>query len=542
MPVITKRPNSTISNGNWTKTPSGGTVHGILSDNSDSTYLSITSRCQLPGQFAVFDIENVTLPTGAKIFSVGIRVRALQAVPPGGGSFIYNIIHFFGQFVEEVVEDAITGSISRLFATLFGFPCPKQPPGAGSPAWETVQLAYNTEKPSGGEWTVDILNALTWKLGRSDSSGSLSKVAEFYVDIDYNERPVVDVTGPVGPITTTTRPVVKWDYTDPEGDLQSAFRVKIFNAAQYGAGGFNVDTSVPYVDSGWVASGESQWLVSQDLPDDSYRAYVQVKQVWKGLGDHTSVWDYFAFTQNVPGPPAPVITATPNNNVNWVQVDLVPSSGSPATETYNVYTSDDSGVTWQLLRGGFQITADGTGQATMYDYEAPLNRARWYKALGYLTIGTIKVASDVSNIATATPRTSKFWLKDPAAPALNMPISVYADTPRQDRNQGVFSPLSATGRDIKKIVVNGPRYGLEGDITFVFVGPDETSGFNDFNSIYDSGRTLLLQYPTGEQHYVALGSEVSQEWGLFGRFVHYRKATTQYYEVDSPADPDGPTA
>lgn len=542
MPILTKRPSTTISNGNWAKTPSGGTIAGILSDGSDTTFVSTASRSQLPSQAAVFDIDDISLPTGAKIFSVRVNVRVLQSTPVTGGSFIYDIIQFAGAFIETVVEDAITGSIDRLFATLFGFNCPTQPPGGGSPAWQTVSLAYNLEKPSGGEWTQDIFNALTWNLKRTDNNGELAKVSEWSVDIDYNEIPVVNVVGPTSPVTGTTRPLVSWTYTDPEGDLQSEYQVKVFNAAQVADPSFNADTSVPFSSSGWLAGQDGQWLVADNLTNDDYTAYVQVKQVWKGIGDHVSAWDSYTWTQAVPGPPQPLITAVPNNSQNWVQINLQPSSGSPATETYNVYYSDNAGVTYQLLRGGFQILADVNGLATVTDYEAPLNVARWYRALGFRTITTIKVASIYSDVAAVTPGTSKFWLKDPLAPSLNMAITVYDDKPRQDRNQGVFTPLSADGYNTFKIIVSGPLYGIEGDITFVFVGPDDTSGYSDFLNIIDSGRTLLLQYPTGEEHYIRFGPEMSQEWMPDRTRVLYRKVKHTYFEVAKPADPSAPSS
>lgn len=540
MTVTTYRPNSTISNGNWARTPSGSAIHSILSDNSDSTFISTTSRSQLPSQFAVFDIPDVTLATGAKIFSVRLRVRVLQVPGPSGSSFDYDIIRFFGDFVETVIVEAITGSIFKLFATIFGFFNPKPPP-SGSPVWETVELAYYPEKPSGGEWTVDALNTMQFRLGRSDTSGVAAKVSEFYVDVDTNEAPVINVTGPTGPITDRTRPVVTWTYSDTEGDPQAAYRTRVFTEAQYTAGTFNLDTTVPFASTEWVPGQDTSWLVSRDLPNGNYRVYVQVKQVWNGIGDHTSAWDSFDFEQDVPGPPTPNITATPNIVGNWVQIDLSPSSGSPATETYNVEYSDNAGVTWQLVRGGFQIIADVDGQASLLDYEAPLNVARFYRALAFRTLSTIKVASDYSDEISATTRSTDFWMKDPIAPSRNMIVVVFDDKPKRNRSQGVFSPLSAQGNDTYKIVVNGPTYGIEGQLMLVFVGDDLTSGWTAFNELNDPGRTLLFQYPTGEQHYIRLGSEITQEWGMKGRFVQYRKASVQYYEVEKPADPAVPS-
>lgn len=547
MATLTLRPNTTIQNGVWTKVPSGGTVAGILSDNSDLTYIYTNVRNMTPGQVAVVDFPDIAagvdLPTGAKINNLRFRTRAYQVTPPSGSSFSYEPVRFYCQLVETVVHDIVTGQYDQLFRHIFGWQAPIQPATAGSPTWVTTELVAFPDRPSGGEWTIEAINNLKAYLGRSDGNPYAvpAKLGELYMDIDYNEQPEVDVTGPTTPVEDTTRPVITWDYTDPEDDPQAAYRVKVFTEAQYTASTFAIESTVPFAEVDWTAGEDEQWLCSRDLANGTYRAYVQVRQLWRGIGEHRSEWEYHEWVQDVPGPPAPVITPTVNTTVNWVQLDLAPSDDDPATETYNVEYSDDSGLTWQLIRGGFQIAADASMNATVYDYEAPLNQARWYRAAGFRTLGSVRVSGDYSDVVTATPFSTKFWLKDPLSPSLNMRITVYDDKPKQQRAQGVFSPLAAAGTTTFKVVVSGPRYGIEGDMVLVFVGNDADSGFDDFNAIYESGRTLLLQYPTGEQHYVRLGADVSQEWGLQSTKVQYRKVTISYYEVVKPVDPTVPT-
>lgn len=628
MPVITKRPNSTISNGSWTKTPSGGTVHGILSDDNDGTYISTTTRAQLPSQFAIVDIADVTIPDGAKIFSVRVRVRVLQTDAGGGGLGSNGGINFVGQIVEEVLEDTGLGIIGSLLAFIFGFACPR-PPHGGSATWETVELAYYPTKPSGGEWTVDALNDMQWRIGRSDNNGQTAKVSEYYVDIDYNERPTVLVTGPLATrtvtdgattntsttftsataafqdadegasivgagipanttiltvnsstnvtlsaaatatasgvtatisgikIATTTRPTIPWTYGDPEGDPQAAFRVKVFNQAQYSDPAFDVDVSTPFAQVDWTAGQDTQWRLNRDLPNDSYRAFVQVKQVWTGIGDHVSEWDSYDFEMDVEGPPVPLITATPNANGNWIQIDLQPSDDDPVTETYNVEYSDNAGISWQLVRGGFQVPVDAGGLATLFDYEAPLNIARWYRAQAYRTLDTVKVASDLSDEVSATIKSYKYWLKDPLNPSLNTEIVLSAfnqgggggssvqipgasgDQPTKSRAQGVFAPLVAEGYTAYKIVVNGPQYGIDGVLTPQFLND---ALWNAFMTIIESGRTLLYQKPTGENIYVGMGGELAWSYLPQGKGVRLRVATISYTEVVKPADPGAPTS
>lgn len=547
MPIITKKPVSDAgagANGVWTMTPStGSSVHAILSDGNNATFLSSTTRAQIPSQFAVFDIEDVTLPAGAKIYAVRQRVTVLQQLAPSGSSFLDNIIRFYGQFVQEVVEDAVTGQIPNLIASIFAFLWPIKPTGAGSATWQTVELAYNPEKPSGGEWTLDVFNALTWRLGRSDNSGQLAKVSEFFVDLEYNERPTVDVIAPATDISTTTRPVIGFDYDDPEGDPQVKFQVKIFDEATYTAVGFDPETSTPLTQSGWVPGSATQWLCNVDLQNGNYRAAVQVAQVWKGIGDHVSLWDTIDWAQDVPQPPVPLITATPNNIVNWVQIQLQPSDLDPATESYNVYYSDNNGLTYDMLRKGFQVQANPVdGTATLYDYEAPLTKFRQYIAKGYRTLegGTVKVASDPSEPAIAQPGADGWWVKDPLAPSRNMRIRVTNDEYNRQRSGSVQRPLVAQGSTGYVQVNNGAAWGKEGTLEITFVGEDDESGYNQFVDIYLSGHTVLLQYPTGEQRWVRFGMKLGEQWKPRWSKVRYRRGNVDYYEQVRPSDPTVP--
>lgn len=572
MPTTTTRPNADVQHGTWTLT--GGTnLATILSDNLDTTYIQQANRrCRLKNEVAIVGLGDVSLPAGAKIFSVGIRVRYGRVKPTGsGGHDLDDLVRFIVELIEEVFEDVFYGARYNIWNLLFGFFCSKDP--SVTTVWETKQLAYYTEAPSGGEWTQDTFNNFTVRLGREDVSTKAGKLGELYADVTYNEKPVATATGPTGSIVDTTRPTITWTYSDPESDPQQAFRVRVFTAAQYGAAGFDPGVSTAFnetdsaVGSGgivplaptsgvvtpWVAGQDLRWAPTRDLPNGTYRAYVKVQQAWNGLGTHESDWSYIQWTQAVPGPPAPVLTATVDNTLNRVRIDMVPASPqTPVTLTYNLEYSDDAGLNWALVRGGLQASADATTQArTIYDYEAPLNHARWYRAQGYRQLSTIKVASDYSNIATATPMSLRYWLKDPLNPSLNTQVVLAAnaqgggsgsstqvdgssgDQPNRPRSQGIFAPLVASGYSTFKVAVTGPQYGLEGSFNLLF--RDEAS-WTAFVSIMDSGRTTLFQTPAGENRYVALGGDLS--WGYVPQdtYVRVRLASISYTQVATPPD------
>lgn len=626
MGIVRRRPDTTApsSKGKWTLTPSSGaTVAQILSDDSDLTFISTTVRSQLPADFAVFDISNLTssdVPDGAAIKSVTLLAKVLQVAPSGSGSsFLSDIIRFTGEIVEEVIDITSGGGLgnflSEFFRHLFGFPNPT-PPGGASPTWQVITIKSYPGSPSGQNWTRDLVNSQVWRIGRQDISGSLSKMSEFYIDVEFNNQPSVDIVGPtesrsitdgvfnsttavtsatglftsddvgaqvVGAgvpanttistvnsatsitlsaattttgsgktvaftravISTTTRPVVTIVYTDVESDPQAAIRFRIFTAAQVALGSFDVETTVPFAASpgvdNWITGTTSQWLPNRDLPNGEYVVYAQAKQQWDGP-ELLSQWDAYTFTMHVDGPAIPVLTATPNYQNNWVQLDLSPLSTTPYnTETYNIYSSDDAGITWQLVWGGWQVVANAiTGSAVLVDYLAPLNQNRWYKALGYRTLGTIKVASYESGIATAVPLYHEFALKNPFAPSLNQPIGWMDDDPGEDRAQGVHIPLVAEGMKAYAIVVDGPLQGISGDSKLLFYDVDDAA-WDKWKAIRAAGHTLLLQYPTGEQHWIRLKGAAKWTWRTDGDTgVDFRVLEWGYIEVKPPRDPTAP--
>jgi hypothetical protein len=556
MPTITRRPTSTIQVGAWSLTPSSGsTAHAILSDNVDTTYLSTTAKILLDNRVLNVDIADLTtsdIPATAKIRQVSLKVRLLQLAPAAGSSFLSDVVRFFVQ-VSEIVDEAVPGdlgdNLAKLFRYLVTFPNPI-PPGGGSATWQTVTVRSWTERPSGGEWTLAALNGATWKLGRLDLSGQLSKVSELYVDIEYNERPTVTVTPFAGDLVTdTTRPLIKIVYGDTEDDPQDALRMRVFTAAQVAAVGFNVDTTVPVAASpgvgGWMVGAGTQWQ-APDLPNGDYTVYAQVRQQWLVSAEHASAWVSYAWTQDVPGPPTPTLTATPNGVTNWVRLDIVAGVvdplTDPPTETYTVYASDNGGVTYDVVWGGWQVQADSAGLASVIDYQAPLNQARLYRVAAYTTLGTVKVASDFSDPpAMATPNQLEFQFKCPGAPSLNQTAGVMGDSPSWDGQQGVFDVLTADGDRAYKVVVNGSLAGIEGEMELLDYDP-EGEQWRKFAALYEFGGEVLWQFPTGEQHWIMFGRPVSWEWRTDGGTGEsFRVASVPYFEVDAPTDPGRPS-
>lgn len=546
MPVVTTRADGTLQLGAASIVgPVGMSAHNALNDDNDVTYIEFAGGrpVVLDDEILKLSIQDFDVPDGAKIFAVRTRIRVQKIAgtpedPKPPPPRPHCGFHRHG-FLFELIE--------FIFRILFGFRCPTKPPPPNPtdpplpPEWTTVELSYYTEQPGGGEWTEQTFDDFFVSLGRTDSETSVLRISELYVDLDYNEQPLVAVTGPVGPLVDITLPTVTWTYLDPESDKQQMYWVRCFENSVYEGVGFDPATSTAFDETldGWWKGEDTFWTVSRDFPNGVYRAYVKTRQVWSGIGNHESEWAYWQWTQDVPGPPSPTLVATYEPDLNRVRLDLHEGGPSPATDTYDIEYSDNLAVSFQLVRNGAKVDIDDQRDSLVYDYEAPLNTTRIYRAAAYRVLNSILVTSGYSNYAEVTPQTDDWWLKDPVAPGLNCVVRVFADSPARPRSYGKFMPLvgsEADGRQARAVVVSGPRYGLQGTMSFVFI-PDangtETS-WNKFNLLLDTGRTLLLQYITGEQHYIALADDLKWEWLPRYNHVYYRIATVSYVEVDPP--------
>lgn len=69
MSTVVTRPNATVANGDGT--PSAGTRHGCLSDNSDSTYVTVDGTTPMKIGFA-----EPVIPAGARVKAVQLRARS----------------------------------------------------------------------------------------------------------------------------------------------------------------------------------------------------------------------------------------------------------------------------------------------------------------------------------------------------------------------------------------------------------------------------------------------------------------------------------
>jgi hypothetical protein len=219
MAVTTVRPNATASgSGSFTLTGGAGSVHATLNDDSDSTFLQKTSS--VVGQAsAIVDFGTTTISASQRVKQV--RIRARCDTPTSEGRL--NV--YLGARVDN----------QNFFHSALAI--------RGTNSVATFTGPYYTSAPNGEAWSQTAINGLRGKISEYEETGDRGKFYELYIDVDISAQPTVTVSAPTGTITTTTAPDVTWAFADTDNETQAFYQIKVFTDAQYGAGGFDPETS-----------------------------------------------------------------------------------------------------------------------------------------------------------------------------------------------------------------------------------------------------------------------------------------------------------
>jgi len=288
MATYTLRPNANWNNASaFTISGGSGSVHAALSDDSDSTYITRTSTT-VPASYEA-EFGTTTLGANEKVQFVNLRAR--MTIGTSG-----NVNLSLG-----VITDRNGRAVS------YSVPYFK----VNTLALTTVDTALKlTTAPNGQAWSQTLIDNLVVKFtDDAVTSGDRATLRELYIDVVTTARPTVTVTAPSGTVSDTTFPSVTWTYADTDGDPQSAYEIKVFDSATYGAGTFSPDTSTPTVETGVVASTNDGQTLEADLADGTtYRAYVRVAQLLSG-SNYFSDWAYSEFSIDVDAPATPLISA-----------------------------------------------------------------------------------------------------------------------------------------------------------------------------------------------------------------------------------------
>jgi hypothetical protein len=319
-------PNGTRSGaGDFTVT-GAALIHVALNDTADGTYVLRTSTTATKS--FVVNLASYTLAANERIQSVRIAVRMARG---GAQSKVY--------VRQGYVTDSAAGTIR--------YGAADQYTGSSSIGWVTG--ADRTTAPDGQPWDQTRLNDLVVKVtDYSPTSAGRTTVYEVTAEVIVNVQPTITVDAPTGTITDTSRPAIAWTYSDADGDGQTAYEVRVFTAAQYGASGFDPASSSAVWESGEVTSTDPGTTPGTDLENTVvHRAYVRAGHALSGTTFY-SAWGYAQFTMGYESPPAPDLSAAYQSLTNRVNVTAVGHT--------NMLTDNDASLastvgTWTAVTG-----------------------------------------------------------------------------------------------------------------------------------------------------------------------------------------------
>ena len=338
MTVVTTRPNATDDAA--TSVTGAATTHAALSDDSDASYADLSTIWY--GDTMVVQLAEPSIPAGAAVKQYVLRIRDCVV----GGSSTSTAVEL------------------RNGSTVLGT-------SNSTTTWSTAStVTYITYAT--GSAVADLRVSVT--------SGPLATLRNFelYVDTTYVAKPTTTVTAPTGSLTTTSLPTVTWTNTlDSDGGAQTSAQVKIFSAAQYGAGGFDPSTS-PATYSGIVSGSATTKATDVALVDGSYRAYVRVAQT-VNYSSHWSDWDYEAFSVLLDRPGDPTVNVTGETSYGRVRIDLDDTPGDAGTDIFEIQASRDGGTTWGAMRllSGDALVAAGSRRNLIANPSFETNTTGW---------------------------------------------------------------------------------------------------------------------------------------------------------------------
>lgn len=465
----------------WSIQGGAGSGHASLADASDATFLRANeNRCDATKAWIV-GLGAPTIPAGARIKQVRLRARIKDR-------------HATNEtFASAYLRDS--GGIESGRVNNNG----------GEVAFTDFSGAWQTQKPEGGDWTADSVGDLMVSMYSCGDAGSSvgSEWAAIYVDVEYNDAPTVTVTAPAegGTVVDNFQPTVTADYADTEGDVMTAYRVKVFSSAQYGAGGFDPETSTATWDSDWVTSSVNpiSTQVATALSAGTWRAYVKARHGGPWATPFESAWDYNQFTISGTPPPVPTVDPSPDDANGRIGIVVYETTQAGASVRFDLEFSDDQ-VTWTAVRGGTALDPDDVSgiAPTVYDYEAIPRRTRYYRARSWKT--SIPEVLSAWSTPVGEEYESETWrLHVPSDPLLNRVIQRHGE----DFGFGGEEP-SAVNFAINRrnpVVVKGQIRGEDFPLTLVF---ETAEDWEDFEAIRDLQEVLFLITDMDKAWHVAL--------------------------------------
>jgi hypothetical protein len=367
MTTSTLRPDGTVVNA--AALTGAATAHQALNDNSDASYATVQ-----PNVGSRVTLGTVALPAGAVTKSITLRARARQ------DTLVSNVGLPLSVTAYVPTDGGTEVGSSRLFVTTTSFT---------TLAGATLPVTLTQTEVDGFEMFIESLS-----LTDTGVEVSIIRVAEVYLDLVYATQPTANVTYPTGSpaIATTNAPTFTWTHAaGSDGGSQAAFQVKVFSAAQYGAGGFSPDTSTATYDSGIVVGSAASHTPAALPNSTTYRVYVRTAQSINGAY-HWSAWDFEGFSVAITTADVAQVVAIADSTRARILVEIDPVQANTNKHTVlELQRSIDNKATWEYVR--------------------PMTDLSPYRAVG---------DTEALALATDLPGTSGNYLSTPDTAALDI--------------------------------------------------------------------------------------------------------------------------
>ena len=294
-------------------------------------------------------------------------------------------------------------------------------------------------------------------------------------------------------VTTTTRPTLTVGWTDPDGDLITGVDVRLYGPDAATVTDPIASAVVPR--KIWLSDQRQNGFVPDfDLDNGEWQALVRVSDAANDL----SAWEKTTWDQTVTRPPTPTITeALTIGNTNRIEV----SGTTSATRFIFLEYSDDDGDTWFPVRDANPGPSILTTGRQMFDYEAPFQEERTYRAR------VASVDPDLSSLwsteeALTVP--GERWVLMRVSDHEELRLRVDPDISKPDpTGTGKFVPLEGS---TNVVLTSGWSEGDLGLKIRVLTKADRRTllGF------LRSGETLLLRTPFGDHWYVQPTGDITR--------------------------------
>ena len=487
------RPNGTVSSSG--SVTGAASQHAATSDDSDSSYVTHGVI-----EYSVLNLGTLTLGSDVtKQVRVRVRVQTASGTSSGRG----DLTDSSGNILALVVLPATTSA-----ATL-------------SSAYAPVTLSQSD------------IDGLRVKFSSPQSATGI-RTLEAYVDLVTVDQPVVavDAVSP-DPYTASSVVPISWVNTfDADGGGQTRYAIRVYTAAQYGAGGFDPGSSDAYYTSGSTVSSATSADVGPLETGITYRAYVRTAQTVNGAR-HWSEWAYDQFTVDLTTADVDTVAGVATDASGVITVTVERDTGTEAWDYVEVQRSIDSGVTWSYVRGGAYVDPVDADTFALDDYEVGNGVDVLYRARATRIASGFPITSAwVEASGTVSWSSSDCWLKAPNYPQFSVTFTPGRQSYFRSRRSGVFQPIGARF----PVVVSDARSAFSGVLPVLTASAAEQAALM---SLLDASDVLLVQYPP------SFGIADSYVSVIDDDEVFLSAATLQLartwslgtFEVDVPADP-----